>query len=206
MNRSKGKQRLRELEARCKAVVVDVETTGLNPWRDEVVEFAMVRFSFTLAGQIFEHSIQEYAGLREPSRPIPAAATRIHGLTMDDVAGHLLDRGRITSMTREIDFFIAHNVSFDRPFVERLFPDLTRGKPWLCTMRGINWSKRGLASARLGDIAMHFRIPHENAHRALGDARTTFALLTLPGLQGGWAFTEMLERHYSSVRSRSSTF
>lgn len=206
MNRSNSKTSFHELGSLRKAVVVDVETTGLSPWRDEVVELALVLFSFNLAGQVFPHSVEEYVGLREPSKPIPAAATRIHGLAMDDVAGEKLDRDRIAFMMREADFVVAHNASFDRPFVQQLFPDLTRGKMWLCTMRDVNWSERGLASARLGHIAEHYGIPHENAHRALGDARTTLGLLMLPGRDGGWTLTEMLARRFPGAKSRSSAF
>lgn len=177
------------------AVVLDVETTGLNPYKDEVVELAMILFRYDETGRIDPDSIEEYTGLREPSVPISPDATRIHGLRMEDVVGRRLDEQWVRSLASRADFFIAHNVRFDKPFVERLFPSVFRKKPWLCTCHDVDWSARGLKSKNLGVLAEHHRIPHENAHRALGDARATLALLSLKGLNGGTVLTELVTQH-----------
>lgn len=186
------------------ALVLDVETTGLSPYRDEVVELAIVLFRFDSSGGIFRRSIEEYVGLREPSIPIPPAATRVHGLTNDHVAGHRLDEQRIRSLVSQAEFCIAHNASFDRPFVERLFPKLFRQRPWLCTMRDIDWQARGLTSRSLEAIARHHHIRHDQAHRALGDARTTFALLCLAGTNGEPLLVHLMEQHRRRTERRAS--
>lgn len=175
------------------AVVVDVETTGLDPLKDEIVELALISFSFDARGVISSDSIEEYRGLREPSNPIPAAATRIHGLSIEDVTGCRLDTRKIESIVSGADYLIAHNAEFDRSFVDNLFPEFST-KAWLCTMRGINWRTHGVSSRRLVDLARHFGIPHRQAHRALHDARTTLRLLMLKAPNGSPFLTNLVDR------------
>jgi hypothetical protein len=63
------------------AAVIDVETTGLNPHRDEIVELAITLFRYDrVKGQVLE-VVSEYSGLREPSCPIRRDATAVHGIT-----------------------------------------------------------------------------------------------------------------------------
>lgn len=161
-------------------LVVDVETTGLNPLRDEIIELALIRFSFDQSGKIDPDSIVEYTGLREPSCNIPQRATRVHGLTMDDVRGFRFDEERVRELVTDIDFCIAHHAAFDRPFLERLLP-VFRNRVWLCTMTGIAWHRWGAPSRKLENLALQFGIEHDRPHRALHDARMTLALLSLIG-------------------------
>src|SRR3546814_6896313 len=55
---------------------IDVETTGLDPQKDEVIELAMVPFTYSLDGRIFELH-DAYQRFQEPSAPFPAAITQI---------------------------------------------------------------------------------------------------------------------------------
>lgn len=175
------------------AAVLDVETTGLDPRRDEIIELAIVLFQFDPAGAIVRESVEEYVGLREPSIPIPPEATRVHGLTDRDVAGRRLDEARIRALAARAEFIVAHNARFDRPFVERLLPDVFRGKTWLCTCHGVDWKARGAPSKSLPVLTRHFGIRH-TAHRALGDARATLALLRVRDPDGRTVLAELLER------------
>src|SRR3546814_19010690 len=65
---------------------IDVETTGLDHQKDEVIELAMVPFTYSLDGRIFEiHDASKR--FQEPSAPIAAALTMLTGITATMVAG-----------------------------------------------------------------------------------------------------------------------
>ncbi|MCS7041992.1 MAG: exonuclease domain-containing protein [Bryobacteraceae bacterium] len=166
-----------------RASIVDVETTGLNPATDEVVELALVLFSFDPRTGGGIEVLEEYSGLRDPGRPIPPGATRAHGITDDDVRGRQLDEARIRSILARSHCLIAHNAAFDRPFVERLFPEAKR-LPWLCSMDGIDWRARGHASKGLQQLLAAHGIAPGSAHRALDDARATLRLLATAQPEG----------------------
>lgn len=176
-----------------RAAVIDVETTGLSPRTDEVVEFAIVLFSFDpFTGRVIEE-LDSYCGLREPGRPIPPGATATHGIRDRDVRGQRLDEARIHAILRRAHYLIAHNVAFDRGFVARLFPE-TAQMPWLCSMDGIAWKQKGFLSKGLQTLLAAHKLAAGAAHRALDDARATMRLLAREKPDGGTYLLELLPK------------
>jgi DNA polymerase III subunit epsilon len=173
------------------AAVIDVETTGFSASSDEVVELGLVLFSFDRSrGHVLE-IVAEYGGLRDPGRPIPASATDAHGLTWDDVRGHALDETTVRGLLQRAEFLIAHNSSFDRGFVVRLFPEAA-ALPWACSMNGVAWYTHGFRSKALQSLLAAHRIGVDHAHRALDDARNTLRLLAVERPDGTTYLTELL--------------
>lgn len=101
------------------ALFVDVETTGLDPARDEIIELAMVPFTYDPDGRIFEIK-KPFQKFREPEKPIPAAITALTGISDEMVAGHKIDPAKVAAFVDGAALVIAHNAAFDRRFVERL--------------------------------------------------------------------------------------
>jgi DNA polymerase-3 subunit epsilon len=65
-----------------RGVFLDVETTGLDPATDEVIELAMLPFDYGLDGRIY--SVHEsFSRFRDPGRPIPAEVVALTGITDD---------------------------------------------------------------------------------------------------------------------------
>lgn len=157
--------------------IVDVETTGLSPAQDEIIELCIVLFSFDYANGQLVRVEEEYVGLREPSCGIHPAAARVNGITLADVYGRDLDYERVAELIKRADFLIAHNASFDRNFMVRLFPSVM-DKQWYCSMAGVDWRGKGYPNRRLQDLLYHHSIVPARTHRASDDVYATLELLS----------------------------
>lgn len=152
-------------------VVLDTEATGTYPARDFIVEIALVKFHPDGRRDVFQRRIR-------PPVPIPADATRIHGISDADVAG----LPPFASVAREIADFLAgcdlagYNIEgFDLPILQI---ELARA--------GIEFDASGVSvldaqlvfhkeeSRTLSDaMRLYVGRPHEHAHSALADAEAT---------------------------------
>lgn len=157
---------------------VDTETTGLDPRRDEVIELAMVRFTYGIDGRIFRIG-DAFEGLRQPSRPIPDAVTALTGISNEMVAGKKLDPTEIEAFVENgADLVVAHNAAFDRGFLEGLTGLFAR-KPWACSMSQIRWAEEGFEGTKLGYLAMGAGFFYDR-HRAANDCAAAIELLARP--------------------------
>jgi len=150
--------------------VIDVETTGLFPFRhDRVVEVAAVVIQGN--GQIE----REFVSLVNPARDIGPSS--IHGLTSEDIL-HAPQFNEIAAQLVDALYGVvaiaAHNVRFDQQFLENEFSRMGCHLPEcfsICTMQ--------LAGGgRLMECCRDYGIPFEGeAHHALADARAAARLL-----------------------------
>jgi len=159
-------------------LVVDTETTGIDPATCRVVELAWVLTNLT--GPLAAGST-----LVNPGCPIPPEASAVHHLVDADVADApdlaLAIKMMCSQLRAEglgVSAFAAHNAAFDSAFL----PSLKGGRPWICTYR--------LARRLMPDLpaygnqylryALHLDVPEAQglaAHRALADTYVTAALL-----------------------------
>jgi DNA polymerase III epsilon subunit-like protein len=149
-------------------VVVDCETTGLDPEKDRLVEIAAVRFE---GGEPTE----TYATLVDPGLPIPPIASGIHFIADDDVAGAPGPQEALAGIARFVGdaIIVAHNAPFDRSFL----PSLDRNE-WLCSYRFARHLWPNAPSHKNAVLRFWLRVRHPAlvgiaAHRAEGDAITT---------------------------------
>ncbi|MGI6611955.1 MAG: exonuclease domain-containing protein [Limnochordia bacterium] len=171
---------------------LDVETTGLSPTRNEIVELAIILFAFDeLTGRI-TGTLDEYVGLREPECEISQDAIAVHGITEAMVKGRRLSESRIRAVLDRAEFVVAHNAPFDYGFVIRLFPEAA-AKPWLCSMRQVNWRAYGYRSRGLQSLLAAHAIPVDVAHRAADDCRGALHLLNHASPRGLTYFDELLQ-------------
>jgi len=197
-----------QVDKRCGlAAFVDVETTGLSTRSDEVVELAIALFAFDRDTGEIKGIVDEYSGLRDPGRPIPGSATGVHGIRDCDVKGKRLDDGQVLRLIDQAEFLVAHNESFDRPFVERLYPEVV-GKTWLCSMNGVPWRRKGFASRGLQSLLRDHRIESQRAHRGAPDVHSALQLLACTDEDGVCYFKYLLDRcagRASTSRASTST-
>jgi DNA polymerase-3 subunit epsilon len=159
---------------------VDVETTGLDPASEEVVELAMVNFRYSTDGRILGIG-ESFEALRDPGRPIPPAVTRLTRITDDMVSGRTIDPADVAEFVAPAVLVVAHNAAFDRPFCERLCPAFAE-KAWACSFRDVPWNDEGFVNgAKLANLATAFGLFFDG-HRAADDCQAGIAILaqTLP--------------------------
>jgi DNA polymerase-3 subunit epsilon len=96
---------------------IDVETTGLKPYRDRIVELSILKISPDGSREYKSHRIN-------PGVPIPPQSTAIHGITDDDVANEPFFRNYAKSIRDFIgisDLSGFNLIRFDLPFLEAEF-------------------------------------------------------------------------------------
>jgi DNA polymerase III subunit epsilon len=155
------------------AIIVDTETTGLDCRRDEVIEIAMVAFTYDQQGSV-GNVIGTFDSLREPSVPFGREITKLTGITPEMVQGRHLDQPALAAFVEPAALLIAHNAAFDRPMCEKLSSSFAK-KPWACSATEIDWKHFGFEGTKLSYLLSQSGIFH-SGHRALDDC---FALLDI---------------------------
>jgi len=157
-------------------VFLDVETTGLRPKQDRIIEIYMLKVHQS-------GSTEEFSKLINPGRPLPEKITEITGLRDED----LRDAPTEADAAPAVREFLAdgvpvgHNLSFDLQFLNSMFrrnnlePLASKGIdtlalsreafPKLCVYPG------GGGSHRLANLMYHFGLDKSfsNSHRAKDD-------------------------------------
>ena len=146
-------------------LIIDTETSGLDPEQDQCLEVGSILFSVAeravLAQQSFLLPVSSNAA--EPINRIPASVTRLHQPWEQALS-------YFSSLIEAADVLVAHHAAFDRQWFGRgSLPDVQCR--WLCTMEDIRWpAERQLRSRpSVRDLALAYGIPVWSAHRALTD-------------------------------------
>jgi DNA polymerase-3 subunit epsilon len=156
---------------------VDLELTGLDPGRDEIVSFGAV--------PIEDRRVQLGAAVQgrvRPLRPMGEAAIRVHGMRAADLAEapplEIAIDPLLAVMAGRIPVVhvAAIERGFLRPALRRLGLRLRR--PMIDTsVLGLIWQHDGGSQAPerlpLSDLATALGLPVHSPHDALGDALTT---------------------------------
>jgi DNA polymerase III subunit epsilon len=163
-------------------VFADIETTGLDPGTDKIIELAMVRFEFLPDGRIFR-ILDEFSAFADPGFPLPEGIVHLTGITDAMVQGRSIDAAQVQAFLDSVALVIAHNAAFDRVFLESAFP-VFETKAWACSMKEIPWAEEGCTSAKLEYLAWRQGFFFDG-HRALTDCLAGLHLLSMALLVSG---------------------
>lgn len=154
-------------------IAFDLETTGLDAGRDDIVEIGAVPI---IDGVV--RADCAFHTLVDPDRPIPPDATAIHGITNDMVRG----RPRIDVVLPEFLRYagghplLGHNADFDCGFIQAGCRRLELTPPAGCVHDTLTLSRRVHAAERKHDlesVCRRLAIVVGNRHRSIDDVLLT---------------------------------
>ncbi|MCM3569719.1 exonuclease domain-containing protein [Neobacillus mesonae] len=191
-------------------LLLDVETTGLGPTKDEVIELALKLFSYHPdSGEIID-ILDEDAFLREPlsesARRNYDRAFQVHGIPYESVRGKSFYDVKIKTYFHRADAVFAHNASFDRSFLYHMYPEVN-DLEWFCTMRNVPWKQYGFPNGKLITLLEAHNITNHQTHRAMDDITYLMELLKKTSPKGNLYLQEVLDfgpmRKYRPAASRA---
>jgi DNA polymerase III alpha subunit (gram-positive type) len=159
-------------------VFFDVETTGLDPNVEDIIEIGAISTSFDGV----DVAVDAFWTLIDPGRQLPKKITEITGLTDADMKTGANPKDAYASF---LDWtarvgpkrFVAHNSSFDERMLRcnlgRRGIDDSIVPEFLCTMKLSRKCLPRLENNKLQKVAEHYGIVNAKAHRAVTDAETT---------------------------------
>jgi DNA polymerase-3 subunit epsilon/ATP-dependent DNA helicase DinG len=150
-------------------VALDLETTGLDPTTDSIIEIGAVRIR---EGAV----IDEFSQLINPGFSIPASITHLTGITTDQVAGQPQIARVLPALKKFVGNapVIGHSINFDAAFLARhdaLKANLKIDTYDLAAVLMPRAPRYNLTSLTAG-----MGIDLEHAHRALDDAKAAALL------------------------------
>ncbi len=92
------------------------------------------------------------------------------------VKNQRIDWDAVNLILKDAEIIIAHNASFDRPFMDA-HSLVSQEKLWGCSVKNINWLSKGYPSSKLELLSVYHGFFH-SAHRALNDAESLLYILT----------------------------
>lgn len=155
-------------------VLVDIETTGLSPQRDDIIEIGAIKVKGN-------RIVERFHSLLSINRMVPPFITELTGITTEA----LRQEGRPPQMVLQefLEFtgdsvLVGHNVNFDINFLydkcEKYLHE-TLPNDFIDTMK---LAKRVVRTPnyKLGTLADYFQVGYDGAHRSMNDVEITFAV------------------------------
>lgn len=152
-------------------VFLDVETTGLYPTKDDIIEVSAIKFDYGM------NPISCFTTLCKPRKPIPEEATKINHITDDMVAS----APEFSQVAPALTDYIrgcnvaGHNLEFDLRFIfvhgadfpedKRLYDTLDLARRTIRKSSGYGYD--------LGSVCVYYGIWRDQAHRSLSDCYAT---------------------------------
>ena len=146
--------------------VIDLETTGLNPKTELIIEFAAVKVRGNKVVGTFQ-------SLCDPGFPISPIIEGITGITTEMVRNYPNPRSVLPDFLDFVgdDFVVGHNVLFDVRFISQS-ADFFKND-YIDTMKIFRKLHPNLPHHRLLDMVSFYNKNNESAHRALSDCFAT---------------------------------
>lgn len=154
-------------------VAYDLETTGIRPTMDRILEIGAVRV------ENFQMK-EEFQTFVNPGRAIPERIVSLTGITDDMVKDAKMPETAVLEFLKFCgdDIILGHNLIFDYSFikVQAVSMGETFEKEGIDTLKIARKLCTDLKSRSLSCLCEHFEILNEHQHRAIDDAKATVQL------------------------------
>lgn len=152
--------------------IIDLETTGLDPEFDEIIEMSALKIK---NNEIVDH----FSTLIQPEYEIDDFITELTGITHEMLENAPLLEEKIADFINFIDndIIVGHNVNFDINFLYDNYLRLENKElknDYIDTMRLSKNFLKELNHHRLIDLVDYYNINVEGFHRAMLDCKSTF--------------------------------
>lgn len=153
-------------------VCVDLETTGLNPKTDRIIEIGMVKVR---EGKI----VDQFSSLINPRQQLEERIEQITGITQKELENQPLQKEILPQILEflEEDVLLGHRVLFDYSFLKRAFTNekIPFERKGIDTLKIARKVVADCESKSLPKLCSHYGIEYR-PHRALSDALATIEL------------------------------
>lgn len=175
-------------------IAFDVETTGLNPHNDRIIELGAI---------LFENGIpvKRYGTLVNAMINIPSAASEVNHITNQMIKDAPSEKEVYTNLIdflgdalQEKTIICAHNAKFDIDFLSESLMRLGYNANiyYVDTLSLSRKLVKGLVNYKQDTVATHFDLHNPNAHRAESDAEICGSIL--------WKLLEIMEEEQEKKR------
>ena len=155
-------------------VLVDIETTGLSPIYDDIIEIGAIKVKNN-------KMVDSYNQLIKIDRNLPEMITQLTGITDE-----MLKTGKLPQVVLEefiefvqADVIIGHNVNFDLGFLQnkcKKYLGYSLSNDYIDTLFLARKLVPNSINHKLGTLAKLFNINYDGAHRGLKDVEITYEL------------------------------
>ncbi len=155
----------------CSFTCIDIETTGLSPIYDDIIEVSGIRVIDGKTTATFSETINI-------GRPLPPFITALTGITDKELEKSNSAENVLTRFCSFVggDILLGHNVNFDINFLYDKCLDKTGilfENDFVDTLKIGKRLLPHLKHHKLDDLADYYSIPPRTLHRALGDCEMT---------------------------------
>ncbi len=155
-------------------VVFDLETTGLDPAADRIIEIGAIKLDDL-------NPATEFSTLVHTDIELTDDIIRMTGISPDMLKGQPRIEDALPQFLKFIEgsILIAHNAEFDMSMIKATCSRAGIDLEWpcFCTLKLARVFLADLENKKLDTLAAHYGLTFEARHRAIGDIKVTVGVL-----------------------------
>jgi len=163
---------------------LDIETSGFDPVKDEILEIGFAFFEIGKSDKSDESEVgsrikitNEYSKVFKPEREVSETILALTGITNEELKGAPKFSEHLEEIQNKLKdaVLVGHNIGFDIKFLQGLGVKFSGTS--IDTLDLVQFILPTHPSYNLENLMHYFGVPHIEAHRALADAKASLKVL-----------------------------